>query len=247
MLLHQKPIIGVLLDEDTSNTGRFYQTNKGYFRAIDAAGGVAIGLPYSENSIEFADKFCAGLLSTGARIKFNDDFYIEGEHSVSPYSERFEIECKLINLFLEKDLPYLGICNGMQILGALNGGKMTYQIMHHKGGEIEHDNKETRHLVFLKSPSKLKEIIGKDEITTNSHHKEGLMTLGDNTIASAHAKDGTIEAIELTDKKFAIGVQWHPELLWPKPENADDLEYGQYSQKLFTAFIDIAKQGALCK
>lgn len=242
MRLGNRPLIGVLLDEDTSTTGRFYQTNKGYFRAIHAAGGAPIGLPYHETSIEFAKAHCAGLLSTGARIKFDDDFYIEGEHSVSPFSERFAIESELIRLFLDLDRPFFGICNGMQLLGALNGGKMTYQIMHHKGGTIEHDNKEIRHSVRIEPNTKLHKTLGADEIITNSHHKEGLLTLGANTIASAFAQDGTIEAIELTDKTFAIGVQWHPEILWPTPEKADDLKYGEFSQKLFNAFVEITRQ-----
>lgn len=247
MLLGDRPIIGILLDEDTSTTGRFYQTNKGYFRAINSAGGAPIGLPYEKTSLEFAKIHCAGLLSTGARIKFDDDFYIEGEHSVSPFSERFEIECELIQTFLDMDRPFFGICNGMQLLGALNGGKMTYQIMHHNGKTIEHDNKETRHRIKVENGTKLHDIVGAEEFITNSHHKEGLLKLGENTIASAFAEDGTIEAIELSDKKFAIGVQWHPEILWPTPENPEDLIHGVYSQKLFKAFIDIAKQEALCK
>lgn len=247
MKLGDRPIIGVLLDEDTSTTGRFYQTNKGYFRALYAAGGAPIGLPYEESSIDFAKSHCAALLSTGARIKFRDDFYIDGEHSVSPFSERFEIECKLIELFLDLDRPYFGICNGMQLLGALNGGKMTYQIMRHKGGSIEHDNKETRHSIRIAENSKLFEIVQANEIITNSHHKEGLLSLGPNTIATAFAKDQTIEAIELIDKKFAIGVQWHPEILWPTPEKQEDFEYGAFSEKLFRAFINVAKQEGLCK
>lgn len=235
--MNKRPLIGILLDEDTSNGGRFYQTGKGYFRAIYEAGGAPIGLPYEKSSIEFAQKHCQGFLSTGARIKFPDEFYIDGEHSVSPFSMRYEIEAELINIFLDEDRPYFGICNGMQLLGALSGGKMTYQLKVHTNGKIAHDNRETRHEIAIKKGTKLQSIINCETCFVNSHHNEALLKLGENTIATAFADDGTIEAIERIDKKYAIGVQWHPELLWPHPESENDLQNGIISKSLFESFI----------
>lgn len=236
-----KPIIGVILDEDSSNGGRFYQTNKGYFRAIEAAGGIAIGLPYALDSIEFAKQNCAGLLSTGARIKFPKSHYIEGEDSTSPESDRFEIERQLIEAFLEMNLPYLGICNGMQMLAMLSGAKITFQIQAHIAGEIKHDDRLTRHEINIDPDSKLASIMGTNRITTNSHHSEGVMTAAPNIKITAKALDNAIEAIERIDKSFAIGVQWHPELLWPKPENPADVGFGKHSKRLFCAFIEACK------
>lgn len=235
--LNEKPIIGIILDEDSSNGGRFYQTNKGYFRAIEAAGGVAIGLPYAHSSIEYAKQNCAGLLSTGARIKFPKEHYIEGEDSTSPDSDRFEIEKQLIEAFLDMDLPYLGICNGMQMLGMLSGAKLTFQIQAHIEGGIKHDDKTTRHEVIIEPNSKLSAIMQADKIITNSHHSEGILVASPKIQITAKAADNVIEAIERTDKTFAIGVQWHPELLWPKPENASDFGNGEYSKRLFSALI----------
>lgn len=239
--INGRPVIGVILDEDSSNGGRFYQTNKGYFRAIEAAGGVAIGLPYSLASVQYCKENCAGLLSTGARIKFPKEHYIEGEDSTSPISDRFEIESKLIEAFLEMDLPYLGICNGMQVLGMLSGAKVTFQIQAHVSGDIKHDDKATRHEVIIDTSSKLAKIMGAEKIITNSHHSEGLLTASARIKISARATDNVIEAIERTDKSFAIGVQWHPELLWPSPENADDVVNGEYSRRLFCAFIEACR------
>lgn len=241
MLIVNRPLIGILLDEDTSNGGRFYQTGKGYFRAIYEAGGAPIGLPYEKTSIEFAQKYCKGFLSTGARIKFPDEFYIEGEHSISPFSDRFEIEAELIKIFLDEDRPYFGICNGMQLLGALSGSKMTYQLKVHTNGQIAHDDRATRHEVKIHKPSKLHDILGVDQAITNSHHNEALLELSENIIATAFASDGTIEAIERIDKNFAIGVQWHPELLWPNPIDEKDNINGIISKKLFEYFVNCAK------
>lgn len=244
-VFNQKPIIGILLDEDTTNGGRYYTTNKGYFRAIEAAGAVAIGLPYAQDSVDFAVQNCAGLLATGGRIRFDDDFYIEGEKSTSPVSERLEIEKALIRNFLDNDMPFLGICNGMQVLAALSGGKLTYQIAVHSdktsAPAIAHDNAETRHKIIIATGTKLHKIMASEAIITNSHHSEGVLRAPENLVISAKSEDNVIEAIERSDKSFAIGVQWHPEIMWPKPFNDRDIEIGQSSKKLFEAFVNAAK------
>lgn len=238
MKIDNRPLIGIILDENTSNGGRFYETNKGYFRAIYEAGGAPIGLPYEKTSLQFAIQNCQGLLSTGARIQFPDYAYIEGEKSTSPYSDRFAIEADLIKAFVDADKPYLGICNGMQLLGVLHGAKMTYQLKAHQKGDIAHDNRETRHKVEIIPNTHLGKIINAPVITTNSHHSEAILYPSDNMIVSAKAEDGTIEAIEIKNKKFAIGVQWHPELMWPTPQGIHDENSINSIKKLFCEFID---------
>jgi putative glutamine amidotransferase len=240
MKIDNRPLIGVILDEDTSKGGRFYQTSKGYFRAIYEAGGAPIALPYEQSSIIFAKNYCDALLSTGANIRFPDDFYISGEQSISNHSDRFAIEAQLIKIFLELDRPFLGICNGMQILGALNGAKMTFQLKSHQKGEILHNDSQTRHLVDIVKNTKLANILGEKSIITNSFHSEAILQISDNIDICAYASDGTIEAIELKNKNFAIGVQWHPELLWPNPLNDNDKINGISTQKLFESFVECA-------
>lgn len=237
MKVANRPLIGIILDEDTSNGGRFYQTNKGYFQAIYEAGGAPIGLPYEQSSLEFALNHCDGLMSTGARIKFPDEFYIDGEHSVAPFSDRYEIEAQLINEFVDQDRPYFGICNGMQILGALFGAKMTYQLKVHQNGEIDHNDPQTRHKVEIVKGTRLHNILGQSEIITNSHHNEAILQITDAIIINAYANDGTIEGIEIKGKKYAIGVQWHPELLWPAPKELNDQKFGESSKSLFCDFV----------
>lgn len=235
-----KPIIAVLLDEDTSNGGRFYQTNKGYFRALERAGAVAIGLPYSIDSVDFALENCSALLCTGARIRFEDDWYVAGEISSSPQSERLEVEKALINSFLALNRPYLGICNGMQVLAALSGAKLSSRIANHTDGTIIHDSGDTRHEVSIIRDSILHNLIDKEKILTNSHHSEGVIEVSDNLLISARASDGVIEAIERTDKDFAIGVQWHPEIIWPTPLDPNDENIGEISKSLFEGFVKSA-------
>jgi putative glutamine amidotransferase len=228
MLIKDKPVIGIILDENTSQGGNAYDTGKGYFRAIEQAGGIAIGLPYSVDSVAFAHAACAGLMSTGARIGFPADWYVAGENSPAPPSERFEIERTLVTDFLALDRPYLGICNGMQMLGCLSGCLMSGNAAAYTDGTISHDDRETRHHVDVVLDTRLRIITGAAQLSVNSFHREAIVKVSDQVVVNARAPDGLIEGIEQPDKAFAMGVQWHPERLID--ETADALA-------LFRAFV----------
>lgn len=232
MFLSGKPIIGIVMDENTSQGGNAYDTGKGYFRAIERAGGVAIGLPYSVDSLALAANHCAGLMSTGARIAFPVEWYVTGEHSPAPKSERFEIERALVTHFLQNDQPYFGICNGMQMLGCLSGCLMSGNALAYTDGTIAHDDRETRHNINVVAGTRLGQIVQSSVIRVNSFHREAIVQTSDQIVINAHAPDGLIEGIERPDKKFAMGVQWHPERLID--ETSD-------SVALFTAFIEACK------
>jgi putative glutamine amidotransferase len=228
MLIAGKPVIGIMMDENTSQGGNAYDTGKGYFRAIERAGGIAIGLPYSPDSITLAQQACFGLMSTGARIRFPVEWYVTGEESYAPESERFEIERALVTRFLELDRPYLGICNGMQMLGCLSGCLMSGNAKSYTDGTIAHDDRETRHAINVVADTKLHQIVGTNAITVNSFHREAIVKTSDHVRVNAVSPDGLIEGIERPDKAFALGVQWHPERLID--ETAD-------SVALFSAFV----------
>lgn len=234
MLINQKPVIGIIMDENTSQGGHAYDTGKGYFRAIEQAGGVAIGLPYSSDSLAFAEQSCAGLMSTGARIRFPADWYVAGDDSCAPQSERFEVERALLTRFLELDRPYLGICNGMQMLGCLSDCLMSGDAKSYTDGTIVHDDRETRHDVAVKIDTKLHAIVGQENLRVNSFHREALVQMSDQVIVNAMSSDGLIEGIERTDKTFALGVQWHPERLIDETEDA---------RALFAAFVKACDKG----
>lgn len=80
-----------------------------------------------------------GFLSIGARIKFPDDWYVEGDRSAFPLSDRLDVEVALMNGFLANDKPVLGICNGMQMLGCLNGCRMVSDVHAALPDAINHD------------------------------------------------------------------------------------------------------------
>jgi putative glutamine amidotransferase len=232
-LYASKPVIGIILDENTSQGATAYDTGKGYFRAIEQAGGIAIGLPYASDSLGFALHNCAGLMSTGARIRFPADWYVAGEESTAPHSERFAIERALVEAFLAQDRPYLGICNGMQLLGCLSGCKMSGNAKAHTDGSIAHDDRDTRHQVVVEPQSQLAAITGMQRLSVNSFHREALVHISDHVRVTGRSSDGLVEAIERPDRGFALGVQWHPERMID--ETAD-------ARALFEAFVLAARR-----
>ncbi|WP_284360559.1 gamma-glutamyl-gamma-aminobutyrate hydrolase family protein [Candidatus Phycosocius spiralis] len=237
LAIDHKPIIGIILDENTSQGATAYEAGKGYFRAIERAGGIGIGLSYSPDSVLFALRICAGLLSTGARIQFPADWYRADQTSQAPQSERFEIERALVEAFLLEDRPYLGICNGMQMLACLTGSLMSGDIARYTDGTIPHDDPTTRHEIDVIAGTKLHAIIGKDRLIVNSFHRECVVEVGAHLKVSAYSIDGIIEAVERADKSFALGIQWHGERLLDESEDA---------QAVFSAFVQACRIYAQC-
>ncbi len=132
----------------------------------------------------------------------------------------YEIDLKITKYLYEKDIPTLGICLGMQIMSLTFDGDI--EILK----ENKHQSKEEYvHEIKIKSNSKLANILKKNKILVNSRHNEHITTT--NLTITAIAPDLTIEAVEDPNKKFFIGVQWHPESL------KNDI----YSKRLFDYFI----------
>jgi putative glutamine amidotransferase len=118
-------------------------------------------------------------------------------------------------------LPLLGICRGPQVLNVALGGTLWQDLptqagLHgHGGGEAE---STTEHDVLVDGASRLGQILRADRARVNSRHHQAVRRLGHGLRASAHATDGTVEAIEADGDWFAVAVQWHPEQV-PGPEH----------------------------
>lgn len=129
---------------------------------------------------------------------------------------------------IDNDIPTLGICLGMQILANY---KVPIMVNDENKSNINHKVEEGYvHDVILDKTSKLYSIVGGERFKVNSRHNYHIKS-NYSFDAVAHAEDGIIEAIEMKDKKFMIGVQWHP-------ENLED----EYANKLIDAFIEACKE-----
>ena len=220
------PKIAIMLDENTLSGAQNYSLNKDYCSAIGIAGGIPLCIPYSKEAVQFAVNECNGLFSPGGAMAFPDDWYTNKQKSSFPSSERIPIEVELMKGFLERDKPVFGSCHGMEVLAALHGCKLSTDATDiHQSKRME-DSK--MHTVSILPTSRIAQIIGQTELKVNSRHREHVTEINAPATDAAHAPDGQIEAIEIENKKFAIGCQWHQENFWQEDHPGN---------KLFKAFV----------
>ncbi len=125
---------------------------------------------------------------------------------------RDEIECNLIEAALSKDVPVLAICRGMQILNVALGGTLLQHVESGRHRPEISDKSAPVHEVEIEPGTLLNEIAGTRRMQVNSRHHQAIARLGERLrIAATDPEDGMIEAVECSDKRFVLGVQWHPE------------------------------------
>lgn len=229
----KKPVIGILgrVDIDSDNDEFFAAYEKARI-AVLRCGGIPVMLLPTQSIWHYEKKnkdipslteeekedlcreldLCDGLLVPGGYRWFkNYDAFLAKEAIL-------------------RNMPVLGICAGMQMLSTLFSDEIVIEknntlLNHHRR------NVKKVHRVSIKSDTKLFKIIDQDQIEVNSLHNYHV-SKAPNYVVSARSEDGLIEGIELENKDFVIGVQWHPETLLDVEESAE---------KLLKAFISRAK------
>jgi putative glutamine amidotransferase len=234
MIARVTPTIGIPLSVDEQGRwkrGRTYDyIDAAYARAVDRAGGTPLYLPRSSDPRAQVERVDALLIPGG------DDFAPPRPY---PAHVQFELvpdaqlafDRALLDVALERGIPLLGVCYGMQLMALRFGGSLHYDLATDLAGAAEHQLGAQRHRVKLEAGSRLAEITGKGELQVSSRHHQAVSEPGPELRVSAHADDGVIEAIE-TPRGFGIGVQWHP-------ESQGDEE----SEALFRALVEAAKRG----
>ena len=214
-----RPIIGITLDvaeKGSFSTRPHYALRTSYFDMIYKAGGLPVAIPYLHDAIDEYFQNISALIVPGGDYALQKDWYVDPEED-KPYppSERLDFDIAIVKKALEKDIPLLGICAGMQIMGGVLGAKMTPNINKFLDTEIDHLNQkpaeELAHDIVVEPDSLLYKITGKKKFAINTAHAEAIISVPDALSVSAKAEDGAIEAIEIANKNFALGVQWHPE------------------------------------
>ena len=226
-----KPIIGVVewpyLDKDED---KIYEVMIPIIEWIVRSGGRPIGL-FPTNIDNFVDKKILDLNKMSEiELKELRDSITMCDGIIKPGATKiYPHENKIYEYACDENIPYLGICGGMQIM---RNHKVPYKSnVKNNSNIIHHSHDEYAHRVGIVPNTKLESIIHRKEIEVNSRHNYHVPDPGLKTIA-AYAPDGVIEALEDDSKLFNIGVQWHPELL---PEN--DIS----SINLFGEFVESAK------
>ncbi|RYE06048.1 MAG: gamma-glutamyl-gamma-aminobutyrate hydrolase family protein [Rickettsiaceae bacterium] len=222
--MKQKPIIGITLDS-ASNSDQYqysafpwYALRQNYVDCIIKAGGTPIMIGYDFDSINEIIEIIDGLVIPGGAGDVNPKFYgydiISDKIKLNDQRALFEIE--LTKEALAKNIPFLGICNGMQVLNVACGGTLIQHIPDYIQSSINHDNLTGGapvHSIKIKPGTMLSEMTNYSECMVNSTHHQAVGIIGDELMVSAVAPDGIVEAIESLYYRFVIGVEWHPEYL----------------------------------
>lgn len=233
----QQAIIGITGGNTKSQSGAdVFQLGQAYPDAVHKAGGIPLMIPTGLSDTELAqvlDRLDGVLFTGGGDIETS---YFNGiphpkVYGVAP--ERDRLEFSLLEQALNRHLPILAICRGIQVLNIAFGGELYTHIEDQMDNPLKHDwfpdypRDKQSHTVRLASGSLLRDIFQADEVPVNSLHHQGISKIGEGLKAVAFAPDGLVEGLEVKGEGFAAGVQWHPECL---PEDAA-------MQALFTRFI----------
>ena len=223
--MKKKPCIGLvpLFDLDRESLWML----PGYMDGVFAAGGIPVMLPLMEEKTDISELLdrLDGLIFTGG-------------HDVSPslygetplpecgrsIPERDHMEKLLLDAALERDLPVLGICRGLQFINAALGGTLYQDLPTQHPSAVEHEMKppfdRSEHEVEVLEHTPLFELVQKKTLGVNSRHHQAIRKLAPSLKPMALSPDGLIEAAWMPGKCFFLAVQWHPEHSFRKDENS---------------------------
>jgi putative glutamine amidotransferase len=192
-----------------------YAVPENYVDAVRRAGAhAALLLPGDGRSPdELLDRFDALMLVGGGDVapERYGQAAVDEIYGLEPDRDEFEIS--LLHRALERDVPTLCICRGMQVMNVAFGGDLVQHLpaddrfMAHG---VPTDAESLLHDVKLLAGSRIAEAAGGDVVSSSSHHHQGIERLGDGLVATGWTEDGLVEAIE-TERGWIVGAQWHPE------------------------------------
>lgn len=235
-----RPVIGIPAVFITAQWGFWHEhanlVADTYIAALWEAGGLPLIVPplggAEQEALDAVLSRVDGLLLVGGADLDPSEY---GHHPHELLEEtshvRDSYELPLVRRAMEWDVPILGICRGLQVMNVSAGGTLHQDLVHagysdHRPapGHLDH---ATFHETQVESGSVLASIVGDAPIETNSHHHQGVAQVASGASISGWAtSDGCVEALEWPMKRFALGVQWHPE----KPR----------MHRFFSALIDAA-------
>ena len=230
-----RPLIGITTRLDLpQNT--FY-LRRYYSEAVAAAGGDPVYIPLiaEEAYLSSLTSRLHGLLLAGSNSDLDPAHYNEEPHLHlgNVCEERDQTDLLLLQFAEAQTLPVLAICFGAQSLAVSRGGSLFQDLPSELPDVLKHDQGEPyarpSHRITIEVDSLLAQLAVGITARVNSSHHQAIKEPGENLRITASTRDGVIECVEDTrTDRFALGVQWHPELGWEK-----DL----LSQAIFRRFV----------
>jgi anthranilate synthase component 2/putative glutamine amidotransferase len=211
-----RPLIGITTYREQARWG-FWDVPAvllpaNYADAVAESGGEPVLLPTGAVSAEAVGRLDGLVLAGGADVdpaRYDEE---AGPHTASTRPERDASEIALLQAALDRDLPLLAVCRGMQLLNVLLGGTLIQHVpdvpgaVAHQMGPGLFAEREVR----TAPESALGALLG-PVVTVDCHHHQALDRIASGVTACAWAEDGLVEAVEVTGRRFCLGVQWHPE------------------------------------
>jgi putative glutamine amidotransferase len=219
-----RPVIGVCTALERARWSVWDQEaallSRSYLRAVQQAGGLALMLPPDPRAQDDPDEWLDlldGLILAGGADVDPAAYGAECDpHTVGTVPERDAFEIALALRAMERDLPLLDICRGMQVMNVARGGTLVQHLPDDKGHE-DHRRalgtfENADHDVRLEAESLVVRVAGERVHGTKSHHHQGVARIGNGFAVTGWATiDDLPEVIEEPTRRFALGVQWHPE------------------------------------
>jgi putative glutamine amidotransferase len=230
-----RPLIGIppCLDERGRwrSEREYHYADAAYARAVAEAGGIPVYLPQQDDVVSLAERI-DGLLLPGGGDFAPDRAYPGVSFDLVP-ERQLAFDRALLGAALDRDRPVLGICYGMQLLALHCEGALHFDLATDVPGADEHrfGDPGARHAIRIDSATRLGAVLGAAELPVNSRHHQAVSDAGRARVA-ARTADGVVEAVELSDARFALGVQWHPESL-----------DARHREQLFGAFVRASQGG----
>ena len=217
------PLIGITTDRMFRSPGLLQQgITQAYIESIYQAGGCPVLIPLGGPADAYADlvQRLDGVLFTGGG-DVHPAAYASRPHPKVSYvdEDRDRVEIALLPLAIERQLPFLGVCRGLQVINVALGGTLFEDIADQRTDSLKHDHSSSyprnylAHPIDVQPESLLAQVLGVRQVEVNSLHHQAVRRLASGLTPTAFAPDGVVEALELPDYPFGLAVQWHPEWL----------------------------------
>jgi gamma-glutamyl-gamma-aminobutyrate hydrolase PuuD len=208
---------------------------QGYVEGVRLAGGRPVVIPadphLADDPHDMLDLLDALCLVGGDDVA--PELYGAERHTATGrrHQRRDAVELALVRAAVERDLPVLGICRGIQLLNVAYGGTLVQhieEVVDQRPHRAADDAYGIHHVTTVEG-SRLRQIVG-ERIEIHSHHHQGIGRVGEGLAVTAAADDGIIEGLEDAGRRFCVGVLWHP-----------DAEPDGHGAPLFEALVSSAR------
>ena len=212
----QRPVVGIA--SAYIPKGDYVKVPSAYTQAVREAGGTPVILPVIEDEalVGHYVRMLDGLLLTGGDDVPPEAYGekpLEQTRTLSPRRHRFEKA--MVEAWLATGKPILGICRGCQEVNVVCGGTLVQDIPTQVGTAVVHRAPKgaarAEHTVTIEPDTVLRSLLRTRTVRVNSSHHQAVKAVGKHLRVSARSADGVIEALEFTDGRFGLLVQWHPE------------------------------------